>query len=460
MAKTVLKSKEIMAFVRNGMMRSIGILVGGTIIGHAITMAAMPIATRLYTPADFSILSVYVSIVGIITIVACLRFDAAIILPEDDKDAADLLLLSVLMAGFTAGVTALIMAFLPHNIYTLMGAPALEKYQWMVPIGVFIGGLYLAGQAWHVRMRRFSAVARSRAFQATAGAGAQIGMGFAGIAPLGLLVGNILNFGAGSILLLAGAFTKDRSLFKAPRWSRLWRIARLYDRFPRYSVWEGIANGLSNSGPLVIVAAMAVGPEAGYLSLSLFALQAPMALLGNAVGQVYISQAATAHREGRLGPFTSEVLAGLVAAGAGPMIFAAIVSPFLFSLIFGEYWARSGILVSWMAPWFFLQFLASPICNALHVTGHQRAMMIFHVIGMVLRIGGVLLAGLFYAEFISETWAVTGWIFYAAYLATILMIVKLPPGSMRLAIRRFIPSAAAGLFGGLLCVAVAKWLIL
>ncbi|WP_337180493.1 lipopolysaccharide biosynthesis protein [Sphingopyxis granuli] len=444
--------ETLLSFIRRGMVRSIGILVGGTIVGHAITLAAMPISTRLYTPEDFSALSVFSSIVGILTVIACLRFDAAIILPEKDDDAVNLLALSIIVAIGTAIATAGLMALLPYQVYGLLGAPGLLPYLWMIPIGVLIGGLYLAGQAWHVRTKRFSSVARSRALQATAGAGAQIAMGVGGIAPLGLLVGAVLNTGAGSVFLLSSAYTNARDLFQKISWRHMLRVARDYDKFPRYSVWEGIANGLSNSGPLIIIAAMAPGPEAGYLTLSLFALQAPMALLGNAVGQVYVSEAAIAYREGRLGRYTSDVLAGLAAAGAGPLLFAAVVSPFFFELIFGPYWGRSGVLVSWMAPWFFLQFLASPICNALHITGHQRAMMIFHIIGMTLRIGGVVAAGAYAVGFMSEIWAITGWLFYAGYLGTILVIVRLPSGSFRLFIRRAFPSALAGLTGGILCI--------
>lgn len=448
----------LLSFIRKGMVRSIGILVGGTLVGHAITLAAMPINTRLYTPEDFSAFSVFSSIVGILTIVACLRFDAAIILPEKDEDAVNLLALSILVAIGTAIGTAGLMALIPFQSYDWLGAPGLLPYLWMIPIGVMIGGLYLAGQAWHIRTRRFSSVAQSRALQATAGAGSQIAMGLGGIAPLGLLVGAVLNFGAGSVFLLCSAYSHGRDLLGKVSWKHMLRVARDYDRFPKYSVWEGIANGLSNSGPLIIIAAMAPGPEAGYLMLSLFALQAPMALLGNAIGQVYVSEAAVAHREGRLGRYTADVLAGLVAAGAGPLLFAAIVSPFFFELIFGPYWGRSGILVSWMAPWFFLQFLASPICNALHVTGHQRAMMIFHIIGLVLRVGGVVLAGIYAVGFMSEVWAITGWLFYAGYLGTILAIVRLPPGSSGLVIRRAIPSALAGLAGGGICV-LGLWLV-
>jgi O-antigen/teichoic acid export membrane protein len=449
---------QLMSFAQHGMLRSIGILVSGTVIAQGITMAVMPISTRLYTPENFSSLSVFSSLMGILVVIICLRFDAAIVMPESDEDAANLFVLSIIIAFFVSLLLGFGMMIIPKSAYHALNEPGLLPYIWMLPLGVFIGGVYLAAQAWHVRRKRFSEIARNRVGQAIGAGAAQVGFGFAGIAPFGLIFSHIVNYGAGSIGLVAQIWRGDRSLLRTVSVRGMAKVARTYERFPKYSVWEGIANGLSNSAPIIIIAAMASGPEAGYLALSLFVLQAPMALLGNAVGQVFLSEAPKAHREKRLGQYTGEVLSGLTVAGIGPLIFAAIASPAIFGIVFGASWGRSGELVTWMAPWFFLQFLASPICNALHVTGNQRTMMIFHVIGMVLRVGGVLLAGFVAVDLISEVWAVTGWIFYAGYLATILFIVRMPTRMIGTMARRSIPSIAMGVLGGVFIVYVAAML--
>jgi len=444
------------AFAQRGMVRSIGVLVGGTVVAHAITMLAMPITTRLFTPEDFSALAVFASLLGILSVACCLRFDAAVVMPEDDRDGINLFAVAMLATVATTALVALVMLALPASAYDLLREPSLIPYLWMLTPGVFIMGAYLALQAWFVRQKRFRDIAQSRAGQATVAAGIQIGMGYAGIAPLGLLLGHVLNYGAGSLTLLGGMLARNRRLLAQVSWRHMVTMAKAYNRFPRYSVWEGLANGLSNSAPLIIIAAVARGPEAGHLTLALFVLQAPMALLGNAVAQVYLSEAPKAYREGRLDRYTADVLAGLAAAGSGPLLFAAIASPVLFGTVFGEPWVRSGVLVAWMAPWFFLQFLSSPICNALHVTGRQRAMMIFHLLGVVVRVGGVILAGAFATDMVSEVWAISGWVFYAAYLGTILAMVGVPGGTGRNTLRRAAPSIAAGLAGGLAVVFVPR----
>ena len=448
---------RLVTFAQRGVIRSIGVLVGGAVIAHGITLLAMPINTRLYSPEDFTVLSVFSSLTLILTPIACLRFDAAIVMPASEDDAVNLFVVALLADAVVSVSLAVVMLLLPSSAYRLLNVSALLPYLWLIPPTVFIAGAYLALQAWYLRQKGFGAIARSRAGQATAAASSQIGLGYAGVVPLGLILGHALNYGVGSIALFGGMLVRHRGVLGAVKWSRMTAVFRTYERFPRYSVWEALANGLSNSAPLVIIAAMATGPEAGFLTLSLFVLQAPLALLGNAIGQVYLSGAPQAHREGRLDTYTAETLAGLTRAGSGPLVFAAIASPALFGLIFGESWERSGVLVTWMAPWFLLQFLASPICNALHVSGHQKTMMNFHLIGVVVRVGGVLIAGMVAKDVISEVWAVSGWFFYAAYLLTILHVVGLPKLTVVNGFRRAAPSIALGLVAGLLAVGAA-WL--
>ena len=409
-----------------GKFKTISTLVSGTAAAHLLTSLAIPINTRLYTPDDFNTFSVFSSIVAILAPVACLRYDAAIVLPDSDEDAASLLYASFLSALGVALSLFLCCAMISKAFLESLNLGSIDAFLWLIPISVFVTGTYIALQSWLVRSGGFSAIAKTRIVQASSSAGTQIGCGFFGIAPAGLLFGYTINFLVGSILFLRTTYKGYRKLFNAAKWASVKAVFQEFSRFPKYSVWEGLANGLSNSAPLIIIAAVAHRSEAGFLTLSLFVLQAPLSLLGNSIGQVYLSGAPSAHREGRLAAYTDETLSTLVKLGLGPMLFAAIVAPYTFGIIFGSSWERSGYLISWMVPWFFLQFLASPICNALHVTGHQKAMMWFHVIGAIFRVGCVALVGLWQSSFVSEAWAITGWLFYAAYLAMILRIVRLP----------------------------------
>ncbi|MEA1014477.1 lipopolysaccharide biosynthesis protein [Sphingosinicella sp. LY1275] len=441
------------SWLRSGIIRSIGVLVGGTALAHGITAVAMPISTRLFTPADFSAAAAFASIVGILVVAACLRFDMAIALPEDDDEAINLLALSAASAIAVTLVVALALVVLPSTVLAGLRQPSLLPHLWLLPIAVLIGAMYLALQMWFVRRKRFGAIARSRVVQSAAAAGGQIGLGALGHAPLGLIVGQLLNYGAASVILGWRVLIEERALLKRVSLTGMVAAFRTHQRFPRYSVWEALANAAAIHAPILLIAALAVGPEAGYLTLAIFLLQAPMALLGHAVGQVYLSGAPEALREGRLAAYTMDILSGLLRSALAPLLFLAIVSPWAFEWVFGTGWARAGVLVSWMAPWFLLQFVSSPISSALHVTGRQRTAMALQIFGLVLRVGSVALAGLAHPRFVAEVYAVSGALFYGLYMVVVIGSVGGRVGELGDALRKAAPSAFLTAIVGIAVVA-------
>jgi O-antigen/teichoic acid export membrane protein len=271
---------------------------------------------------------------------------------------------------------------------------------------------------WFVRQRQFQMVARSRITQSTAAAGVQVTSGALSTGPSGLLFGYAMNTGA-ACLILGYSLLQDksnRSAIKATTWQSIKQAFKDYDRFPKYSTWEALSNTASIQLPIILIAAVAAPKEAGYLMMANYVMQAPTALIGAAVGQVYLSQAAEKHRQGKLSEFTNEVLRGLFRTGVAPLLAIGAIAPFTFGLIFGTGWDRAGILVAWMTPWFILQFLTAPISMSLHVTGNQRAAFFLQLFGLVLRLGMVWSASQLIVTKTSETFAISGLVFYAIYL--------------------------------------------
>lgn len=413
------------ALFREGFVRSVGVLVGGTAFAQALMVLVLPLLTRLYTPEDFSVLAVYTSILGIISVAACLRLEIAIPLPQRDDDAANLLALALCSSAGVAGLSALVVALFPTQIIALVAQPKLEPYLWLLPLGIWLSSSYAALQFWATRKKRFSVIAKTRMTQAIGGAGMQVGFGWAGIAPLGLVLGQMINSGAGIFGLVRDALKNDRPALRAINWTIMRRIFSEYDRFPKYSTFESLANSVSIQLPIIIIAALAVRTEAGFLMLASRVMFAPMALIGGAVSQVYLSRAPDELRAGTLGKFTTNILGGLTKTGVGPLVFAGIIAPIVFPMIFGISWQRSGEMVAWMTPWFIMQFLASPISMILHITQNQCAALVLQILGIVLRIGAVVVAVYWAQGWVVESYAVSGFIFYLIYFCFVIYITKI-----------------------------------
>jgi O-antigen/teichoic acid export membrane protein len=439
-----------------GFARAVGVLVGGTAIGHAVTAAAMPVLTRLYTPSDFGLLAVFSAVFAIVAVAACLRYEIAIALPPTDDEAANLLGVAVAAAVLVSAANALVVLPFAPEVAAWLGQPALARYLWILPLCTLLAGVYAALQYWHVRQRQFGCLACTRIGQSAAASGSQIALGLAGAGPVGLLAGPLVNAAAGCGGALWGVLRQDRRALRTIAAAPMWQAACAHSRFPRYSAAEALANSASIQLPVMLIAALGSGAEAGHLMLAMYVVQAPMALLGNAVSQVYLSRAPLELRAGTLGRFTADVIGGLMRAGIGPLVALGIVAPFLFAPLFGDAWVRAGIVTAWLTPWFVMHFLTAPVSMALHVAGRQRLALLLQLMGLGLRVSAVLIGARLVEGRLSEAYALSGLFFYSIYLAVILRATRCALVDLVQAARRAMPTTVAWIAAAFVVAAMTQ----
>ncbi len=405
---------------QNSFVRSVMVLSSGTAIAHAVQAGSLPILTRVYSPANFQTAAIFQSLLFIFSVAACLRFDTAISLAKSSFVALQLVFLSLLSCATVATITAALLLIAPRNLLLLIGDATVINYFWLLPVGILLAGTLSTIQNWHIREKSFSALSYSKIAQTLSLVATQVGSGLVSLAPSGLIVGSLVQFPVGLAMLGRRVFfdaTSERALLCDRR--ELWNTARQYYKFPLYSTWESLANVASMQLPLVIIGSLAIGPEVGYLQLAMILMQAPLAIMGAAIGQVFLSRSAEHFRAGTLGDFTANTMRSLALIGAIPLFLIGLLSPIVISFVFGDEWSRSGWLILWMTPWFFMQFIASPTSMVLYVTGHQRDALILQFAGLFLRVASVLLAYRYNSLIVSEAYAVSGFVFYFLYLLRI-----------------------------------------
>ena len=86
-------------------------LVTGSVIAQGIGVIVAPIIARLFAPEAFGVAALFASITGIIGVVACLRYELAIMLPKTDEEAANLLGASLFFVLIITGISVLIIFF-------------------------------------------------------------------------------------------------------------------------------------------------------------------------------------------------------------------------------------------------------------------------------------------------------------------------------------------------------------
>jgi O-antigen/teichoic acid export membrane protein len=372
-------------------------LVSGTTFAQALSILIAPILSRLYAPDAFGTAAVFVSITGIISVVACLRYELAIMLPEQDEDAANLLAVSLSLALSIAGLSAVLIVLLHGPIVRLLNAPDLTPYLWLVPLGVLTNGVFLALNYWNSRTKHFGRLSIARISQSVVTSGTQLGMGVVGQAHAGgLISAGVLGSAVVTAVLGGQIWRDDQQLFRGNvRLGRMSDGLRRYRKFPLLDIWGALLNSVSWQLPVLMLSVLFSQTVVGYYAFANRLIQLPMALIGGALAQVFFQRASEAHaKQTDLASVVEMVFRRLVALGLFPALLMTIVGRELFVVVFGQNWAEAGIYVQILGLWMFFWFISSPLSTLYVVLERQELGLILHVAILITRISSLAIGGL------------------------------------------------------------------
>ena len=418
--KSLLDKVNAKLNAQGGFLKAVSVLVGGTAFAQLIGFLCLPILTRLYTPEDYSVLGVYVAIVAILAVISCLRFDIAIPIPENENDGKALLLLSFLSNTIFSIILYVVLFISYPYIQHYKIIDQLSYWIWLIPLGVFVSGFYSALQFWATRHKRFKDIAKTRMTQAISGNSASLAGGMFSVGFGGLIVGQLLNF-SGGLFKLAVSAKKDLATIKS---SPLKATFVKFSNFPKFSTLEALANTSAIYLPLIVVSFFIIGPEVGYLILAMKILGIPMGLLGSSFAQVYISNAPAYYAKNELYLYSITIIKKIFKLIIIPFIGLAVVSPFIFGYVLGDQWKDLGEYIVWMIPWYFMQMLVSPISMSLHIINEQKIALVLQILGLLIRIGGLLFCLFFYEEKAIAYYIFSGFIFYFLYFLIVIQRVR------------------------------------
>ncbi len=375
-----------------GFLRPVLTLVTGAAAAQALVFATRPALTRLFTPDEFGVLTVFVTLVTVLTTVSSGRYDDALMLPKGEPEAAGVLALGLLGTAATALAAALALGWLP--LWTaLLGGEAMRPAVLLLPAGVALVGWSATLETWHTRHSRFRAVSLGRAVQSAVAVGVQLGAGVAAAGAVGLVGGTAAGFVAAAGVALAVFMRRDGALLRAGG-VPLRSLARRYARFPLFSAPAALLNVLAGRAPVLLLAAFFSAEAVGQFGLAFGTLALPLGLVAGAVGQVFFVRASEAQRSGTLGETALAFHRRLLLLLTFPALAVLVAGPALFTFVFGEAWATAGAYARALAPWILCLSVAVPLTRVFDVTERQRADLGFSVLLFAVQVGGFALATL------------------------------------------------------------------
>lgn len=350
-------------------------------------MLASPLLTRLYTPEDFGLLAVYMSLTAILSTVVAMRYEQAIALPEDEREAMRVAAVSQSFVLLTSLVTLLVVIFWRHGIAERFGLPELGKLLWALPVSMLFLGSFSVAYYWCVRIQAYGVVGNARIRQVIASLVAQLSLFSFG--PAGLIAGQVANQTSGTWLLFK----------RLPSWSRFRTLTRAelfetvsrYRRFPLISTWAILLNRVSSQLPPLLFAVLFGAGPAGLYALAMRVLNAPSGIVSKALTSVFLSTAAEAYREGRLGTLTAGTYRRLTLISLPSMMLIAVIAEPLFAIVFGSQWQMAGAFAAWLTIQVFFSIVVAPLTTLYYVLERQTQELWFQGSIFIVRLVALLI---------------------------------------------------------------------
>jgi O-antigen/teichoic acid export membrane protein len=369
----------------------------GNLAAQGILFASAPIITRLYQPDNFGLMTLIASVTGLCALIVSLRFDQSIVLPKSEKDAVNLVALCLISAASITGLLCLIALLAQSWLPEIIEEYGLAGLVWFIPLGALFIGLNNIFTHWQARHKNFSLISASRVASPTAAAVLKIAMGMlAGSSAFWLIFGNVFGFAVGASMLGFFFFRKNFADFKSRvEMQSIKVLAGRYREFPKFGVWTGLLNNISQNVPIFLFGYYFSNEVVGFYGLANSVLKRPIMLISQSLTTVFLQKAAESYADGKdVNEWLKKTTFGLAVVGLLPFGILLFAGDDLFRIIFGKEWSESGYYVQILTPWLYMAFINPPSTQILIVKQKLRFTYYWNLLNIMIK------TAVFYAGYI------------------------------------------------------------
>lgn len=374
-------SKFTSWFQRGSAARDIATLTMGTGIAQGITIAVTPLLTRLYSPRDFGLLAIFLAVVSVGATLVTLRYETSILVPKENTESANLVLLSLILAGGLSVILVVFSSLLPLVLQEKLGLGTLGNWISVAFLTAASTAVLAVIQGWMNRQRKYTQMAWLRVGQSSTLAVLGVFLGILKVSD-GLLIAQLCT----SVFLCLVALWLGRSAAQFWEKQQLYETAFSHKNAPKFLLPTALLDVVTLQIPVLMIAMWLGADQAGQFSMAWRLLMIPMALIGGAMGQVFMQRLAKAIETPLLArKIFKQSWTLLFAIGLAPFSIILIGGDFIFKTVLGEKWLEAGSIAMMLAPMALVMFISFPTSGAYVILGLQKYSLIFGVAVFIYR---------------------------------------------------------------------------
>ncbi len=365
------------------MMKGVFALLSGNTISQAIGLLICPLLTRLFSPDEFGVFNLFLSIGGVLVLFANAEFHNSIMLPRSEYKAV-----ACLHLGAITTVGSCLLFFFGVSVIFCLGVDVGPIGYWLyaVPVYSFFLAIWNMLNNWYARKKHFWQMSFFQVSQSVGNAVLKSVFGWTKLRFNGLILGTIIGLLVALLLSVATSCRVLRPLLRFD-WLACRVMAKKYVNFPKYSLPRSLVNFLSGNLPILLLSPYFSMDRIGLFGMALMLAFRPINMVSTSLYQIFYQRSAEKYRNREpLMPFfrlfTRNTLLLLV-----PTFFVLfLILPWLVSFLFGVKWMETGFYIRMMLPWLLVSSLVAPICYFADMFSLQKVGLFFELANMLMRV--------------------------------------------------------------------------
>ena len=368
-------------------------LLSANVFAQAVGLLVYPLLTRLYSSADFGLLNLFVNVGGVLVLISTFEYQYAILLPKDEDRSKAAMSLSVFLLLCFTGLLLLLLPARGFLAGLLKAEEASASFVFL-PLFVLLNGGWNILNMYFTRRKQYWAISHYKVSNSLLQALLKTGFGYGGVLSLGMVYSSVIAplLSADGVMVFhrksrfKEVFCVEKQTVKA--------VAREYRNFPVFSLPRSLVNSLGFALPALMLTPFFGLSDLGYFSMAIALACGPLSMIAGSIQQVLFQQTTEMVNNGQSIVKRFNQLTFLTLTITIPLFVGLyFVLPPLVSWLLGADWVITGEYIRLMLPWLLMICLNGPICFIADVFMQQKVGLVFEIVILLGRVGG-LLAGI------------------------------------------------------------------
>jgi O-antigen/teichoic acid export membrane protein len=386
----IFKNRFLNKISKNDVVKNISKLASGSLISQLVLFLTIPLLTRLYSPAEYGLQGLFVSVISIASVVFTFNYQQAIPITTKKHQLGIIVIISFASSLVVTLISLIICYFYLNELSLLLGINN-NGILLLFPIGAFLLSITLILELICYKYNFYGLQSKTHVLYSLLIQSFKILGGYFYAFGTTLIMSIILGYVIKVFVLLTKLQNKinvKELVRKKCSEKRGFVILKKYSTFPLHRMPQTFLTSLAIYLPVFVLASFFDLKESGYYSLAIGVLGVPLTLLGSSVTNVLFPKITSMFKSSHIKMYFYirnffGIMTIMLIVPFGVFSFYADT---IFSYIFGVDWKIAGVFAAALCLQYYFIIIIRPIIVAITVTNKNKFYLYFEIISSLLKL--------------------------------------------------------------------------